>query len=168
MISVSGVKWEEGKKDKILDKWQIDQWTTDKWQIDQWTTYLWKKDKTLSRASEVGSPTNQLGSRQRQDTGPGILWSVNRWKKNGPYTGPVLLRQGEPGTPQYDQANKHLLCAGTPISHLLRHTTVEQEILTTGKFDWEVRDRKIKCSRISKGSTINQGGGAWPYFKKKL
>ena len=33
----------------------------------------------LSRASGVGSPTNHLGSRQRQDTGPGILWSVNRW-----------------------------------------------------------------------------------------
>ncbi len=49
-------------------------------------------------------------SRQRQDTGPGILWSVNRWtkpgldganlvitipnnfkKKKGPYNGPVLL-----------------------------------------------------------------------------
>ena len=28
----------------------------------------------LSRASEVGSPTNHLGSGQRKDTGPGILW----------------------------------------------------------------------------------------------
>ncbi len=27
----------------------------------------------LLRASEVGSPTNHPGSRQRQDTGPGIL-----------------------------------------------------------------------------------------------
>ncbi len=33
----------------------------------------------LSRASEVGSPTNRPGSRQRQDTGPWILWSVHRW-----------------------------------------------------------------------------------------
>ena len=33
----------------------------------------------LSRASEVGSPTNHPGSRQRQDTGSGILWSVHRW-----------------------------------------------------------------------------------------
>ncbi len=30
----------------------------------------------LSRASEAGSPTNHLGPGQRQDTGPGILWSV--------------------------------------------------------------------------------------------
>ncbi len=37
--------------------------------------------KILSRASEVGSPTNHLGSRQRQDTGPGILWSINRWTR---------------------------------------------------------------------------------------
>ncbi len=35
----------------------------------------------LSHAGEVGSPTNHPGSRQRQDTGPGILWSVNRWTK---------------------------------------------------------------------------------------
>ncbi len=67
----------------------------------------------LSRPSEVGSPTNHPGSGQRQDTGPGILWSVHRWKanlvilpkkflkKNGPYTRPVLLRQAEPGTSQY-------------------------------------------------------------------
>ncbi len=33
----------------------------------------------LSRASGMGSPTNHLGSEQRQETGPGILWSVNRW-----------------------------------------------------------------------------------------
>ena len=32
----------------------------------------------LSRASWVGSPTNHPGSRQRQDMGPGILWSVNK------------------------------------------------------------------------------------------
>ncbi len=36
----------------------------------------------LSRASEVGSPTNHPGSRQRQDTGPGILWSVIATYKN--------------------------------------------------------------------------------------
>ncbi len=36
----------------------------------------------LSRASEVGSPTNHPGSRQRQDMGPGILRSVNRWTKH--------------------------------------------------------------------------------------
>ena len=55
----------------------------------------------LSRASEVGSPTNHLGSRQRQDTGPGI--DYQKLKKNGPYTGPILLRQGEPGTSQYNR-----------------------------------------------------------------
>ena len=35
----------------------------------------------LSRASGMGSPTNHPGSRQRHDTGPGILWSVNRSTK---------------------------------------------------------------------------------------
>ena len=34
-----------------------------------WSKYLW----VLSRASEVGSPTNHLGSRQRRDTGQGPL-----------------------------------------------------------------------------------------------
>ncbi len=67
-----------------------------------------------------GLQQSTQGSRQRQDTGPGILWSVHSWtkpntyggasnlaittqnfkKKNGPYTRPVLLRQGEPGTSQ--------------------------------------------------------------------
>ncbi len=73
--------------------------------------------KILSCASEVGSPTNHPGSRQQQDMGPGILWSVHRWmkpnnlvvatykifkKNNGPYIRPVLLRQGKPGTSQYN------------------------------------------------------------------
>ncbi len=79
----------------------------------------------FSRASGVGSPTNHPGSGQRQDTGPGILWSVHRWtkpntyggasilprnlkRKSGPYIGPVLLRQGEPGTSQY--------CRDPPLS----------------------------------------------------
>ncbi len=34
----------------------------------------------LWRASEVGSTTNHPGSRQRQDTGPGVIWSIHRWK----------------------------------------------------------------------------------------
>ncbi len=72
-----------------LERWQ---WSP-KTRIIQWIV--------LSRASEVGSPTNHLGSRQRQDTGPEILLPKNFKKKNGPYTGPVLLRQGEPGTSQY-------------------------------------------------------------------
>ncbi len=57
----------------------------------------------MSHASGMGSSTNHPVSRQREDRGPGILWSVHRWtkKKNRPYTGPVLLRQGEPGTSQY-------------------------------------------------------------------
>ncbi len=38
------------------------------------------------------------GSRQRQDTGPGILKIK---KKNRPYTRSVLLWQGEPGTSHY-------------------------------------------------------------------
>ncbi len=36
----------------------------------------------------------------------GSFWSVNRWtvkKKHGSTIGPVLLRQGEPGTSQYIQ-----------------------------------------------------------------
>ncbi len=61
---------------------------------------------------QVASPTNHPGSR-RQETGLGILWSVHRWTtlatlprnftktKNGPYTEPILLRQGEPDTSQY-------------------------------------------------------------------
>ncbi len=40
---------------------------------------------TLPRASEVGSPTNHPGSRQRQDTGPGILSNKKLKKKNGLY-----------------------------------------------------------------------------------
>ncbi len=81
----------------------------------------------LSRASKVGSPTNHPCSRQRQDTGPGIFWSVHRWTKPNGLThvkhlnitslviaiykklkketdrtlDPFLLRQGEPGTSQY-------------------------------------------------------------------
>ncbi len=54
----------------------------------------------LSRASEVGFPTNHLGSGERQDTGQGSF-SPLKIEKDGPYTGPVLLRQGEPGTSQY-------------------------------------------------------------------
>ncbi len=46
------------------------------------------------------------GSRQWQDTGPGILWSVHRWtdlvillkKNNRLYTRPDLLRKGPGGT----------------------------------------------------------------------
>ncbi len=40
---------------------------------------------------------------QRQDTGPGILWSIHRWTKgtNCIFDLPFLLRQGEPGTSQY-------------------------------------------------------------------
>ncbi len=59
----------------------------------------------LSHASGVGSPTNHPGYGQRQDPGPGILWSADylkiQKKKNGPNTGPVLLGQGEPGMSQY-------------------------------------------------------------------
>ena len=36
----------------------------------------------LSRASKVGSPTNHPGFEQRQDTGPGILWSVFQTREN--------------------------------------------------------------------------------------
>ena len=43
--------------------------------------------RILSCASEVGSPTNHQGSRQRQDKGPGILWSVHRWTKPNTYGG---------------------------------------------------------------------------------
>ena len=39
----------------------------------------------MSRASEVGSPTNHPGSRRQQDTGRGILWSVHRWTKRNTY-----------------------------------------------------------------------------------
>ena len=39
----------------------------------------WAGFYVLSHASREGSPTNQTGYMQRQDTGSGILWSVNRW-----------------------------------------------------------------------------------------
>ena len=59
----------------------------------------------LSRASEVGSPTNHLGSGQRQDTDQGsfgpLTGGLPKIEKDEPYTGPVLLRQGDPGTSQY-------------------------------------------------------------------
>ncbi len=54
-------------------------------------------DNMLSRASEMGSPTNHRDSRQRRDIGQGS----SKMEKYGPTTGPVLLRQGEPGTSQY-------------------------------------------------------------------
>ncbi len=42
-------------------------------------------ENILSRASGVGSPTlNHPGSRQRQDTGPGILWSVKYLDRANP------------------------------------------------------------------------------------
>ncbi len=64
----------------------------------------------LSRASEAGSPKNHLGPGQRRDTdqwpfSPSSLYRLtNRLiflKKLWANTRPVLLRQGEPGTPQY-------------------------------------------------------------------
>ena len=57
-----------------------------------------------------GLQQTTLGSGQRQDTGPGILWSVHRWtnsylqknlKRTDRTFDPFLLRQGEPGTSQY-------------------------------------------------------------------
>ncbi len=58
--------------------------------IDQQIAVEWPSDlgypasvNILSRASGVGSPTNHPGFGQRQDTGPVILWSVNRWTKPG-------------------------------------------------------------------------------------
>ena len=63
----------------------------------------------LTRASEVGSPTNHHGSRQRRDTGQGSFSPLTgernlklpKIEKDGPTTGPVVLRQGEPGLSQY-------------------------------------------------------------------
>ena len=47
----------------------------------------------LSRASEVGSPTNHPGSRWRQDTGLVIATYKNsKKKKNGPYIRPVFTK----------------------------------------------------------------------------
>ncbi len=46
----------------------------------------------MSRASGVGSPTNHPGSRQQQDRGPGIFWSVNRLTKPDIYGGASNLR----------------------------------------------------------------------------
>ncbi len=51
----------------------------------------------LSHAIEVGSPMNHLGSRQRRDMDQGPFSPL----KIRTDTGPVLLRQGEPGMPQY-------------------------------------------------------------------
>ena len=70
-------------------------------------------------ACQQGGVSNKPSSLRTVTThGPRILWSVNRWtkpdakyldranlvpkfEKDGPYTGPVLLIQGEPGTSQY-------------------------------------------------------------------
>ncbi len=57
------------------------------------SSLLGNKYVILSHASEVGFPTNHLGSRQRQDMGQGSFSLLTG--------GPVLLRQGEPGMSQY-------------------------------------------------------------------
>ncbi len=80
----------------------------------------------LLRASEVGSPIDHLGSRQRRDTGQGSSSPLTGgldltptgepptvefhkgstgFEKYGLTAGPVLLRQGEPGTSQYYRAH---------------------------------------------------------------
>ncbi len=51
----------------------------------------------LSRASEVGSPKNRLGSGLRRDT---EQWPL-KFKKIRANFRPVLPRQGQPGTPHY-------------------------------------------------------------------
>ncbi len=60
----------------------------EKWQITGWLQVYYTR--ILPRASGVGSSTNHPGSK----------------KKNGPYTEPVLLRQGEPGTSQYNYIDR--------------------------------------------------------------
>ncbi len=61
----------------------------------------------LSRASEVGSPANHLGSRRNTHVKnldrANLVIDYQKLKKNGPYTGPVLPRQGEPDTSQYKE-----------------------------------------------------------------
>ena len=54
---------------------------------------------SITNLWEYNDTCQHPGSRQRQDMGTWILWSVKM--KNRPYTGPVLLRQGGPGTSQY-------------------------------------------------------------------
>ncbi len=66
--------------------------------------------KILSRASGVGSPTNHPGLQAATRHGARdplvryldkvnlLTLPKNLKKKNGPYTGPVILRQGEPVT----------------------------------------------------------------------
>ena len=69
-----------------------------------------KIDKDIVACQRGGVSNKPLG--QRQDTGPGILWSVHRWTRyyldknlkkemNRIHDSPFLLRQGEPGTSQY-------------------------------------------------------------------
>ena len=59
----------------------------------------YENKNVLSRASEAGSPTNRLSSGQRRDTD---LWTDHlKIKKIQANIRPVLVRQGEPGTPQY-------------------------------------------------------------------
>ena len=61
----------------------------------------------LSRAGGVGlQAATRYGARDplvrsQVDKTNLITLPKNFKKKNGPYTGPVLLRQGEPGTSQY-------------------------------------------------------------------
>ena len=68
----------------------------------------------LSRASGVGSPTNHRAPGSDKTRGQGSFGLFTGGpsdnyptkifkKKNGLYNGPVLLRQGEPGTSQYVQ-----------------------------------------------------------------
>ncbi len=52
----------------------------------------------LSRVSDVGSPT--YTNAKYLDRAK-LVTNYQNLKKDGPYTGPVLLRQGEPGTSQY-------------------------------------------------------------------
>ena len=87
-------------------------------------------------ACQQGGVSNKptLGSGQRQDTGTGILWSVNRWtilavttyknlkKKRTAHLTRFLLRQGEPGTSQYNIS----VCRFQPwlISNLKNRPTI--------------------------------------------
>ena len=71
--------------------------------LEKWAWYAQMCDpkKILSRASAVGSPTNHLGSRQQTRARAPPNGKLPKIEKHGPTIGPVLLRQGEPGTSQY-------------------------------------------------------------------
>ncbi len=118
----------------------------------------------LSRASGVGSQTNHPGSRQRQDKGPGILWSVHRWTKPNTFGGASNLRsytKAPQDLTYYTDCTKtvvvylYSVMYDTPsLHHMLRFgcvTTMEEE---------EDSNTNLKRPMYNKGPYFGRDGWA--------